>query len=128
MVCYDGQESSVATLKVALEHAKVWNASLEIVNTFTRQVPLDHKIVLEMEQELEASVKAQIGGEGVAYNIQLLITSQDAGEELISFSEEKKIGLIFLGIVKKSKVNKLIFGSTAQYVILNAPCPVVAVK
>jgi nucleotide-binding universal stress UspA family protein len=39
-----------------------------------------------------------------------------------------KIDLIFLGIVKKSKVGKLLFGSTAQYVILHAPCPVVTVQ
>ena len=38
------------------------------------------------------------------------------------------VGEIIVGIVQKSKVGKLLFGSTAQYVILNASCPVVTVK
>jgi nucleotide-binding universal stress UspA family protein len=36
--------------------------------------------------------------------------------------------MIVIGIVKKSKVGKLFFGSTAQYLILKAHCPVLTVK
>ncbi len=35
---------------------------------------------------------------------------------------------IIIGIEKKSKVGKLFFGSNAQYIILESPCPVVSVK
>lgn len=35
---------------------------------------------------------------------------------------------IIVGIEKKSKVGKFIFGSNAQYVILEARCPVMTVK
>jgi nucleotide-binding universal stress UspA family protein len=35
---------------------------------------------------------------------------------------------VIIGIVKKSKVGKILFGSTAQYLILNAPCPVLTVR
>ncbi len=43
-------------------------------------------------------------------------------------SKANEIDLIFIGVKKRSKVGKLVFGSTAQYVILEAPCPVVSVK
>jgi nucleotide-binding universal stress UspA family protein len=60
--------------------------------------------------------------------VQLLVTDLTSGEQLVKFAEDEKIDQIFLGIIKKSKVGKFLFGSTAQFVILNAPCPVVTVQ
>ncbi|MFZ1202247.1 MAG: universal stress protein [Desulfobacterales bacterium] len=41
---------------------------------------------------------------------------------------EHRVDQIFIGIKHRSKVGKLLFGSNAQHVILNAPCPVVTVR
>ena len=76
---------------------------------------------------LAEEVKEILGGDDPPYEVQLLLTDLTSGEQLVKFAEDLKTDLIFLGIVKKSKVGKLLFGSTAQYVILHAPCPVVTV-
>ena len=128
MVCYTEGTPLAVILKQARAHAKVWNATLEIVKTVTRELPIKHAKILEMEGEIEAKVREQIGDNGVAYNVQLLVTSLEPGEKLVKFADEEEIDLIFLGIKKKSKVGKLFFGSTAQYVILQASCPVVTIK
>ncbi len=52
----------------------------------------------------------------------------EAGEDLVRLAREEEIDEIYIGVKKRSKVGKFIFGSTAQYVILEAPCPVVTVK
>ena len=62
------------------------------------------------------------------YNVQLLLTDQEPGQRMVEFALGEKIDQIFLGIEKKSKVGKLIFGSSAQYIILNAPCPVLSIN
>jgi nucleotide-binding universal stress UspA family protein len=49
-------------------------------------------------------------------------------EDLVAYAKEQGIDEIAIGIRKRSKVGKLIFGSTAQYLILNAPCPVITVR
>ena len=128
LVCYDEEDPSAAIIKEAQAHAKVWNATVEVVKTITRELAIKHSKILEMEKELETKVGEQIKSGGVKYNAQLLLTSLESGEKLIKFAEEEEIDLIFLGIKKRSKVGKLLFGSTAQYVILKASCPVVTVK
>ena len=128
LVCYDETNEAKEALKVAQEHARVWNAKLEVVNAVIRIEPLKHSRVQKMEINLAGQVKDILGSDDPPYEVQLLLTDLTSGEQLVKFAEDMKIDLIFLGIVKKSKVGKLLFGSTAQYVILHAPCPVVTVQ
>ncbi len=58
----------------------------------------------------------------------LSVRGLEAGEDLVRFAREEEIDEIYIGVKKRSKVGKFIFGSTAQYVSLEAPCPVVTVK
>ncbi len=128
LVCYDETNEAKKALKVAQEHAKIWQAELEVVNAITRVEPLKHSKVKKMEEKMEGEVKEILAGDDPPYEVQLLLTDLTSGEQLVKFAEDQKMDQIFLGIVKKSKVGKLLFGSTAQYVILHAPCPVVTVQ
>ena len=127
LVCYDETNEARKALKVAQEHARVWQAELDVVNAITRVEPLKHTKVKKMEEKMEGEVKETLGGDDPPYEVQLLLTDLTPGEQLVEYAEDQKMDQIFLGIVKKSKVGKLLFGSTAQYVILHAPCPVVTV-
>jgi nucleotide-binding universal stress UspA family protein len=128
LVCYDETNEAKKALKVAQEHAKIWKAKLEVVNTITRVEPLKHSAVKKMEAKMEGDVKEILGGDDPPYEVQLLLTDLTSGEQLVKFTEDQKIDQLFLGIVKKSKVGNLLFGSTAKYIILHAPCPVITVK
>jgi nucleotide-binding universal stress UspA family protein len=128
LVCYNGTNEAKGALQTAQEHARIWNAKLEVVNAVTRIEPLKHSAVKKMELKMEGEVKNILGGGDPPYEVQLLLTDLTSGEQLVKFAEDQKMDQIFLGIEKKSKVGKLLFGSTAQYVILHAPCPVVTIK
>ena len=59
---------------------------------------------------------------------QATVSYQSSGEDLVNYARDNNIDEIIIGVRRRSKVGKLVFGSTAQYVILEAPCPVLAVK
>ncbi|MFN2355292.1 MAG: universal stress protein [Desulfopila sp.] len=50
------------------------------------------------------------------------------GEDMVQYAKENNVDQIFVGIEKKSRTQKMILRSNAQYVILKAPCPVVSVN
>ncbi|MHC4792577.1 MAG: universal stress protein [Planctomycetota bacterium] len=127
MICYDGSEAAKSALKLAQQNAKGLDVKLEVVNTITREIPLKHAQIKKKEDNLKKEVTDMLGGDDVSYETTVLVTSLTPGEQLIQFAQDEKVSQVYIGIIKKSKVDKLIFGSTAQYVILHAPCPVVTV-
>ncbi|MCG6910863.1 MAG: universal stress protein [Deltaproteobacteria bacterium] len=124
MVCYEDTSTSRDTVRLAQKHAAVWNAEIVIVSTITREEPIKHSRLQAREDAFEAQIRDLFEDVELPYNTQLLVDSRTTGEQLIRHAVRKKVDLIFLGIKKRSKVGKLLFGSTVQYVILNAPCPV----
>lgn len=128
LVAYDGSKSSENALQLAIEHAKVFQASLDVITSAERtKTEKDLPLVEEAEKRLwqvEEACKKQ----GVACSTHLLIRGFSPGEDTVEFAKENGIDEIVVGIRKESKVGKLVMGSTAQYVILKAPCPVVTIR
>ncbi|MFN2437147.1 MAG: universal stress protein, partial [Desulfotignum sp.] len=58
----------------------------------------------------------------------LLVRGLEPGEDIVRFADENRVDEIVIGVRSRSKVGKLLFGSTSQVVILQAGCPVVSVK
>ncbi|MBW2635486.1 MAG: universal stress protein [Deltaproteobacteria bacterium] len=81
-----------------------------------------------MEEQLEQEIQDLFDGVEIPYSVQLQVDKTNAGEKIVQVAARKGMDLIFLGLKKHSKVGKLLFGSTAQYVILNAPCPVMTIN
>jgi nucleotide-binding universal stress UspA family protein len=127
LICYDGSAAAKKALLKACEQAEPAGAKLYVVKAIEREEPLRHAFIVKSEEEMAAEVGALLEGKRVAYEPHLLVNSLTPAEQLVKFARAKKIELLYIGIRKRSKVGKLLFGSTAQFVILNAPCPVVSV-
>ena len=54
--------------------------------------------------------------------------AEEPAEDLIVVAEETDASLIIIGLRRRTPVGKLILGSNAQRVLLDAPCDVLAVK
>ena len=128
LVGYDGSNEAKNALKLAQKHAKAFGAKIAVVKSVTRHHPLDHSIIQVAEEGLEREIRNQLNGDNNSYETHLLVDSHSTGKNLVWFAELEKIDEIIIGARKRSKVGKLLMGSTAQYVILNAPCPVITIK
>lgn len=70
---------------------------------------------------------ADEAAEGVVAEYEPIGLVGDASEELLDYIETHDARYVVLGGRNRSPVGKVIFGSTAQPVLLNASCPVVTV-
>lgn len=127
LVGYDSTNSSKEALNLAKSHAKIFGASVEVVTSMQKGSESERKDIEQAERGLEYA-KSLFEEEGIDCNTHLLIRGLSAGEDLVEFANENQIDLIVVGVKRRSKVGKLLMGSTAQYVILQAECPVISVK
>ncbi len=71
-------------------------------------------------------VEEGLGGTGV--ELQVETGGADLADDLVAAAERTSAQLIVIGLRRRSPVGKLILGSNAQRILLDAPCPVLAVK
>jgi nucleotide-binding universal stress UspA family protein len=107
LVGYNGSVEAKAALSLARDFAKIFNAKVFVMASMEGGAG----------EKIEDINQAEQNARGLT-----------PGEDLVKFAEENQIDQIYVGIEKKSKTSKLLLGSTAQYVILNAPCPVITAK
>lgn len=127
LVGYDGSEPSRKALTLSIEYARVFRAQVLIVTSLIGGTVTLGDQTHHAEEEFEA-IQQRFRTEGIECFTDLLVRGIPAGEDLVRYAEENSVDQIILGVKKKSRTGKLLFGSNAQYVILNAHCPVVTVK
>jgi nucleotide-binding universal stress UspA family protein len=75
-----------------------------------------------------ARVAGQLKNAGIEHEFRQPQRSHSPAEALLSIAAADAASLIVIGLRRRSPVGKILFGSTAQEVLLNADCPVIAVK
>jgi len=126
LVAYDKNTSTSNVLDKALQRAKAFNAYVYLVRTCAADEK--EREIVELEHRLNELRREVFKKEGIESEAHILIRGLTAGEDMVQYAKEKGVDEIIIGIKKKSRVGKLMFGSTAQYIILNAHCPVLSVN
>ncbi len=127
LVGYDGTNAAKEALNLAKVHAKSFGAAVDVVTSMEKGTENQREDIDQAERGLEWA-KSIFDEKDIACNTHLLIRGLTPGEDLVEFAEENNVDEILVGVKRRSKVGKLLMGSTAQYVILKASCPVVSVK
>ena len=127
LVGFDGSNAAQDALSLAQQHAAVFKADLHIMRSLLQSPDLSKEDIDNAESGLN-QLKISLDLKGMPCETHVSVSYQSPGEDLVQFAKDHGIEEIVVGVRKRSKVGKLMFGSTAQCVILNAPCPVVSVK
>lgn len=109
-----------AALQRAVLEAQLRSASLLVLSS----PPADTPDVSE-EQYVDA-LRVMLAEQGVDGDVRQLAPDADPAHELVAAAADAD--LVVVGIRRRSPVGKLLMGSTAQRVLLEAECPVLAVK
>ena len=114
-----------AALTAAISEARLREEPLHIVNSSRGDSLSDPRYASEDALD---KVRAQLDATGLPYEVKQFVRGHEAAEELVEEADRLKASLIVIGLRRRSATGKLITGSQAQRILLDANCPVLAVK
>ena len=127
VVGYVAKPEGEAAVEQGIAEARLRNATLIVVNSHRGGREFDADDAIKTEAQLD-EVRSTLQEAGVENEVRQLVRGMDPAEDLINVAKEVDAEFIIIGLRRRSPVGKLILGSNAQRVLLDAPCPVLAVK
>jgi nucleotide-binding universal stress UspA family protein len=113
-----------AALSAGIEEARRRGTGVLVVNASKGDSLADPKYVGESAW---AGLGDRLGALDIPHDVRQTIGS-DVADELLDAVREIDAEVVVIGIRHRTAVGKMLMGSVAQRVLLEAPCPVIAVK
>ena len=135
LVGYVHTSEGYAALDRAAEEARVRDTDLHVVRVLpepTTSDPTQHRDWQQATEQARtdaARLEEELIGRGLRAKVELLVSPhQSPAEMLLEYSARPEVELLVIGMRRRSRVGKLVLGSAAQEVLLEADVPVLAVK
>lgn len=134
VVGYTHRAESQAAYRWAIEEARLRSARLHLVRTMGltgTETPERARQRAEAGEEAEAEEQrlvAELSEQGIEASYEFKPADTSPGRTLVEAARREDADLIVIGMRRRSPVGKLVMGSVSQEVLLQADCPVVAVK
>ena len=116
-----------AALDRAVEETRRSDGELLVIHSMRGGTRNELDEVMEYREEFERLTK-RLEAEGITHRMVEYARGQSPAQDLVTAAEEHDADLIVIGVRRRSPVGKLVLGSNAQEVLLQAPCAVLAVK
>ena len=114
-----------AALDAAVAEARLREQPLHVVNSSRGDALADPRFASEAAL---ADVRAKLDAAGVVYEIDQQVRGHEAADEVVEAADRIGASLIVIGMRRRTPTGKLLTGSQAQRILLDAHCPVLAVK
>ncbi|UFN46496.1 universal stress protein [Nocardioides okcheonensis] len=116
---------SVGPLEEAVAEAKRRHTTLAVLNTTRGDAAVDEHFLSE---DQVADLESSLVSHGIEVSVRNHVASGRISDEIVNQAAKLAAEVIVIGVRHRSPVGKLLLGSTAQEVILDATCPVLTVK
>jgi nucleotide-binding universal stress UspA family protein len=127
VVGYVPKPEGRAAIRRAAAEARMRGSRMIVVNSHRGGREPDPEEAVKVDEAM-AEVRRDLEAAGIGFEMRQLVRGMDVAEDLIAVAEESGAEMIVIGLRRRSPVGKLILGSNAQTILLDAPCPVLAVK
>ena len=114
-----------AALDAAIAEARLRDQPLHVINSSRGDAYIDDRFA---SKEALDGVRARLTESGIVYEVEQEVRGRDAAEEVVDAASRLTASLLVIGMRRRTPTGKLITGSSAQRILLDAPCPVLAVK
>jgi nucleotide-binding universal stress UspA family protein len=114
-----------AALTAAIGEARAHDESILVIN-----MSRDDKLVdahRAADDDL-GRLDKDLAESGIAHEVRRLEHGTDPAEQILATLEAEDARMLVIGVRNRTPVGKLLLGSTAQRLLLEATCPVLAVK
>jgi nucleotide-binding universal stress UspA family protein len=125
LVAYVPTPEGDAAFSAAVEEAGRRSARLVLLNTPREGAPVS--AAMAGEEAVQALVERATAA-GVPVEVHQEAHAGDVADEVVRVAAAVDASVIVIGLRKRSPVGKLLMGSTAQRILLDADRPVLAVK
>lgn len=125
VVGYVPTEEGESALEHAVAEATARGERLVVVNTSRGDALVDERFADDGQLDL---LRERLAASGIVYDLVRTMRGREPAEEILEAARTWRADLLVIGLRRRSAVGKLLLGSTAQRVLLGAPCPVLAVK
>lgn len=125
VVGYVPTPPGLAALNAAIDLAKANRGRVTVVNTGRDGNYADDSFATAEDMD---AIDAQLVTAGLEHEVRQPTTGRTASDEILAVADEIGADLVVIGIRRRSPVGKLVTGSTAQNILLDANCAVLAVK
>ena len=113
-----------AALAHGLDEAQRRQTGVVVVNSTKGDALVDRRYLGE---EGKVTLEQRLADSGVEHELRQTM-GRDIADEILAVAKEVGADAVVIGIRHRTPVGKLIMGSVAQRVIIDATCPVIAVK
>ncbi|WP_406415433.1 universal stress protein [Streptomyces sp. NBC_00873] len=125
LVGYVPSPEGESALRAGVDEALTRGETLLVMNASRGDAYVDRGFAQQKDLD---HVRRDLTKLGVDFDIRQVVGGRDAAEEIVELAGSSEVSLVVIGLRHRSAVGKLLLGSSAQRILLDSPCPVLAVK